>query len=75
MRDLRVTKPEDEIKFKGAWNELETKNCFQRQSFTEYLSQTREMAKYGKVLISIFQQFFASINKTFSLDGGLGTML
>ena len=58
MRDLRVTKPEDEIKFKEAWNELETKNCFQRQSFTEYLSQTREMAKYGKVLISIFSAVF-----------------
>ena len=28
---------------------------------------------YGKGLISIFKEFFASINKIFILAGGLGT--
>ena len=31
--------------------------------------------KYGKSFISVFQEFFASINKTFILAGGLGTGL
>ena len=30
---------------------------------------------HGKVLISIFQQFFATINNNFILGGGLGTRL
>ena len=30
---------------------------------------------YGKSLISVFQKFFASINKTFILAGGLDTRL
>ena len=34
-----------------------------------------EIAHYGKVVISIFQQFFASINKMFVLGGGLWTRL
>ena len=34
-----------------------------------------ETAKCGKVIISIFQQLFASINKVFVLGGGLGTRL
>ena len=33
------------------------------------------MAHYGKSLISIFQEFPASINKIFILAGQLGTML
>ena len=34
-----------------------------------------ETAKCGKVIISIFQQLFASINKVFILGGRLGTGL
>ena len=30
---------------------------------------------YGKILISVFQEFFASIDKIFILAGGLGTRL
>ena len=33
------------------------------------------MAQYGKSLISVFQKFFAAINKIFILEGGLGTGL
>ena len=32
-----------------------------------------EIAHYGKILISVFQEFFASINKIFIFAGGLGT--
>ena len=48
------------------------------QPFTEYLRQTLfscETARYGKGSISIFQQFFASIDKVFILGGRLGTRL
>ena len=30
----------NEIKFEVVWGELESKNYFQRQSFTKYLRQT-----------------------------------
>ena len=40
MKDLSVTKSVKEIKFEEAWGKLETKSCFQRQSFTKYLRQT-----------------------------------
>ena len=30
------------------------------------------MAQYGKSLISVFQKFFAAINKIFILEGGTG---
>ena len=33
MKGLRVTKIVRQIKFEGALNELETKNCLQRQSW------------------------------------------
>ena len=34
-----------------------------------------EIALYGEILISIFQESFASINEAFILAGGLGTGL
>ena len=40
MRGLRVTKIVKEIKFEGVWAELEATGCFQRQSFTKYLTLT-----------------------------------
>ena len=40
VKGLRVTKIVYQIKFEVVWSELEAKNCFQRQSFTEYLRQT-----------------------------------
>ena len=41
------------------------------QPFTEYC----EVAHYGKSLISVFQEFAASINKMLILTGRLGTRL
>ena len=78
MKGLRVTKIVKEIKFEGVWGELEAKKCFQRQSFPKYWRQTlfwHKIAKYKKVLISMFRQLFASINKIFILGRRLSTRL
>ena len=40
MKGLGITKIVKEIKFEGVWAELEATGCFQRQSFTEYLTLT-----------------------------------
>ena len=40
VKSLRVTKSVKEIKFQGVWDELESKNGFQRQSVTKYLRLT-----------------------------------
>ena len=40
-----------------------------------YETNSREIAQYGKNLISFFQQFTASIKTIFSLGGRLGTRL
>ena len=40
FKSLRVTKNVKEIKFEGVWDELESKNGFQRQSVTKYLRLT-----------------------------------
>ena len=77
MEGLRVTKVVTEIKSEGVWAKLEAKYCFLRQSFTKYLRQTVVFVKYISISISvsIFQQFFAGINKIFILGGRLGTGL
>ena len=48
-----------------------------RPTIIHKISETTlcELAQYGKSLISIFQEFFASINKIFILAGRLGTRL
>ena len=54
-----------------------TKKTFP-QPFTKHLSLTLvpcEIAHYGKNLISVFQELFASIDKIFILAGRLGTRL
>ena len=48
------------------------------QSFTKYFRLILvlcEIAHYGKSLISVFQRFFATINKIFILAGRLSTRL
>ena len=42
------------------------------QSFTKYMGLAL-ITHYGKILISFFQELFASIDKMFVLAGGLGT--
>ena len=66
MKGLRVIDIFKEIKFEGVWGELESKKCFQRQSFTKYLTLTLvscEILHHGNSLISVFQELFVSINK------------
>ena len=40
MKGLRVTKIVKEVKFEGVWDEWKAEKCFQRQSFTKYLTVT-----------------------------------
>ena len=78
VNGLRVTKIVRGIKFEGVWVEFKSKNCFQRQSFTKYLRLALvscEIAHYEKSLISVFQEFFASISKIFTLTRRLATRL
>ena len=72
VKGFRVTKIVKEIKSEGVWGKLKAKNSFYRQPFTKYLRLTQipcEIALYGKSLISVFQEVFASINKVFILAG------
>ena len=71
MKGLTVTKKVKEIKFEGVWGELESKNN-QKKKIKKI---SCEIAHNGKSLISIFQEFSSSINKTFILAGRLGTRL
>ena len=74
MKDLRVTKIVNEIKFDGVWDELEGKNCFHRKSFTKYLRQTLVFMLNSEIQNSFnfyisgvfcyFQQNFYSGRKT-----------
>ena len=76
MKVLRVTEIVNEIKFEGVWAELDAKKYFLRQSFRRCLRQSLvscQISNYAKVLISVFQQFFASIGEIFILGGKLGT--
>ena len=78
MKGLWVTEIENKIKFEEVWGKLEAKNCFQRQSFTQYLRQTLVFmwnCKIRESLISIFHQSFAGNNKIFILGGGLDARL
>ena len=78
VKGLRVTTIVKEIKFEGVWSELEAKICFQRESFTKYMRLTlvfMQNSALRKSLISVFQKFFATINKIFILAGRLGTKL
>ena len=56
------------IKFEGAWGELETKNCFQRQPRPKNLRKNSfscEITQYRRGSISIFMESFASIGEIF----------
>ena len=60
------------------WGKVERKNCFQRQSYTRFFRLTLVFMRNStlrKSLISVFQEFFPSINKMFTLNGRLGTRL
>ena len=40
MKDYRVTKMVEQIQFEEVWWEIQSKKCFQRQSFTKYMALT-----------------------------------
>ena len=66
------------MNFEGTWGEVEAKIVSRDnhgQNILDKLEFSCEIAQYGKTLICIFQQFSASIKKTFSLGGRLGTNL
>ena len=71
---LRVTKIVKQTNFEGVWGELEGKYCFQRKSWPKYMRQT-ERVHCGISSISIFQQFFSSIEKILILERRLSTRL
>ena len=73
MKCLQVTKIVKEIKSGGVWDKLEAKQCFQRQSFTKYL--TWKIAHYGKSLTFVFEELLASLKKNLILAGRLVTRL
>ena len=78
MKGLRVTKIFKEIKFERVWNELESKKFFRdnnSQNTWEWLEFSSDIAHNGKGLISVFAEFFASINKNFTLTERLATWL
>ena len=78
LKGLRVTKTFKEIKFEGVWNELESKKFFRdnnSQNTWEWLEFSSDIAHNGKSLISVFAEFFASINKNFTLTERLATWL
>ena len=78
VKGLRVTKIFKEIKFEGVWNELESKKFFRdnnSQNTWEWLEFSSDIAHNGKSLISVFAEFFASINKNFTLTERLATWL
>ena len=78
VKSLRVTKNDKAIKSEVIWGKLESENSFQRQYLTKYLRLTlffSEIAHNVKCLISVFQDFSASINKNFILAGRQGTRL
>ena len=58
--------------------ELQSNKGFQRQSLAKYLTLTvvfMQNSALRENLISVFQDFFASINKTFILVGRMSTRL
>ena len=65
VKGLRIAKIVKEIKFVGIWSELGSKKGFQIQSFTKYLKLffSSEIPHYGKLIISVFQEFFLMLTK------------
>ena len=61
-----------QINFEGVWGKSEAKDSIQRQSWT---NSACEIVQYGKIVTAVFQQFSASIKKTFSLGKIMSTRL
>ena len=78
MKELKVTKCLKTVTIEGIWNELESKKSFRdnnSQNVCEQLEVSSDIAHNGKGLISVFAEFFASINKNFPLKERVVTWL
>ena len=78
MRRLTVTKNLKELKSEETWGELESKNVSKDnklQNIWDLLYFSSEITHNEKSLISVFQEFFAIINKNFIFAGRLDTRL
>ena len=65
MKGIKVTEIGKEVKFKRVWGKLEPEKGFERPSVTKYLRLTLVfmwISALWKGLISVLQEFFASIN-------------
>ena len=60
------------MSFQNLWEIGWTDLSLLPQPVTKYLRLTL-VAHYGKCLVSVFQEFFASVKKVFDLAGWLGT--
>ena len=70
MKGPRVSKNVKEIRFEGALAELESKT-FSRGLTLVFIWNSTQREKFN----SVFQEFSASIEKSFNLASRLGTML
>ena len=79
LKPLELPKFLNKSNLKGRGGELEGKSSLQRQSWQKYLTQTVfffcEIARYEKNSISIFQEFFVSIDKSLISGARLSTRL
>ena len=78
VKDLRVTKIVEEIKFEGVCDKLERYKCFHRKSFTKYLRlilvSVSNSALQEKSNLC-FSSFLLVLIKLFILAGRLGNRL
>ena len=77
VKSLIVPKIVQKNKFEEDWGELEARNCFQRQSWTNFMRETL-VFKWNSTIrenFKFFQQFSGSIKKILGLEGRLGTRL
>ena len=82
IKPLQLPKFLNKSNLKECGGELERKNSLQRQSWQKYVTQIVffffffcEIARYEKNSISIFQEFFVSIDKSLISGARLSTSL
>ena len=70
MKGIRVTEIAKNIRFKGVWWRVTSKNCHKIFE-TSSSFHVEWLAHCGKRLAPVFQEFFVGINRIFNLAGGL----
>ena len=78
VKDLRVTEIVEQITFERVLGKIDSKNVFgdnHSQNILEQFQLLSEIVHYRKSLISVFQEIFTGINKTFTLAGRLNNRL